>query len=166
MLACWLVGCAFVMCSCDYKPFFSSSSFQMVLIFKTFVTLQGVAGHWGVHVCCRIQTSPQYMTTCVQGDNVKLKMVVDCDRLVLVCVVMQKKVWFLCVWNIHQRLKAWSFRGKLYKCLQFVDPVFFPHRIPFVWCNGWELIFWTHREAICVLDYIARVTSSGFRPRL
>lgn len=32
-----------------------------------------------------------YMTTCVQGDNVKLKMVVDCDRSVLAFVVMQKR---------------------------------------------------------------------------
>lgn len=33
----------------------------------------------------------QYMTTCVQGDNVKLKMVVDCGRLLFVGVVMQKQ---------------------------------------------------------------------------
>lgn len=32
-----------------------------------------------------------YMTTCVQGDNVKLKMVVDRDRLALVCVVMHRR---------------------------------------------------------------------------
>lgn len=66
-------------------------------MFKTCVTLQGVAEHWGT--TCMLQNPDElhYMTTCVQGDNVKLKMVVDCDRLVLVFVVMQKGVIPLCL---------------------------------------------------------------------
>lgn len=53
-------------------------------MFQTCMTLQGVP--------CMLQNPDElhYMTTCVQGDNVKLKMVVDCGRLLLVGVVMQK----------------------------------------------------------------------------
>lgn len=60
-------------------------------MFKTFVTLQGVAEH--LVTTCMLQNPDElhYMTTCVQGDNVKLKMVVDCGRLLLVCVAMQER---------------------------------------------------------------------------
>lgn len=62
------------------------------------MTLQGAAEHFFFFVkgetTCMLQNPDElhYMTTCVQGDNVKLKMVVDCDRLLLVCALMQKKV--------------------------------------------------------------------------
>lgn len=58
---------------------------------KTFVTLQGVAEHLGTTCMLHNPDELHYMATCVLGDNVKLKMVVDCDRLVWVCVVMQKR---------------------------------------------------------------------------
>lgn len=58
---------------------------------KTFVTLQGVAEHLSAACMLHNPDEPHYMATCVLGDNVKLKMVVDCDRVVWVCVLMQKR---------------------------------------------------------------------------
>lgn len=124
---------------------------------KTFVTLQGRAEH----TCCRIQMSSLHDSPCPRRH----------------CKV-EDGGW---LWQIGFWFGWWCRKGfiplclkrppgfwRLSKSLQLVrsEAVFFNIRIPFLWCNGWELLFWTHWEAICVLDYDARVTFCGFRPSL
>lgn len=119
-------------------------------------------------VCCRaLKTTcmlqnpdePRYMTTCLQRDNVKLNVVFNCSRLVLICVVMQKR----CVENVQLHVETWLFSEKGLCTVCFSS--FLPHCIPIEWCNGWELIFWTQKPYVC-LYYRTRVTSNGSRPRL
>lgn len=79
---------------------------------------------------CMLQNPDElhYMTTCLQRDNVKLKVVVNCARLVLVCVVMQKRKCLGC-------LAAFGDLTIQRKAL--IKPFFpLPHRIPFLSCNG------------------------------
>lgn len=102
-----------------------------------------------------------YMTTCLQRDNVKFKVVVNCARLVLVCVVMQKRKCLEC----PAAFGDLTIQRIFFFFPQFVDPVFFHTEYHFyhVMDDNW---YSGHREAIGVLYYNASVTFSGFRPRV
>lgn len=103
----------------------------------------------------------------LQGDNVKLKMVVDCDRLVLVCVLMQKRWDSFCVWKAPAAFGDPIVERKaLQKACSLLSQfsATFGYHVCDVMDEDW---YSGHIEKPYVfLDYNARVTFSGFRPRL